>query len=247
MRRHVCMSRLFLLSLAVAATLSPSASSACGYHDDVSMARGLLNWVYPDALHVLGSISTAVAAHRLPPPDPAAGAPDLFGAKYRKTLRSLERLGRGLGATSGGRRGPSVSVVLIEPMLWARFEPGEGGLRTRVHATGPEPDDVVLVSGEAVIDAIARGRLTIGEAHRFGLVRLYGSAAQQVQFLLAYDRVGREPPADTVDEAVQSKPSSQQTIAPIAAPATATAVASSPPQLANSHKGRALACGPGHH
>ncbi|WP_051440889.1 hypothetical protein M728_002838 [Ensifer sp. WSM1721] len=241
MRRHVYVTRLFLLSLATAATLSPSASSACGYHDDVTMARGLLNWVYPDALHVLGSISAAIAAHRLPPPAPAAGAPDLFGAKYGKTVRSLERLGRGLGATSGGMRGPSVAVVLIEPMLWARFEPGGAGPRTRVHVTGPEPGDVVLVSGETVIGEIASGRLTIGKAHEIGLIRLYGPAAQQAQFLLAYEQVGRLPLPVTAVKAASSK-------SPVfAAPATATAKASSPPQLKISDNGGALACGPGHH
>ncbi|ACP21961.1 hypothetical protein NGR_b04990 (plasmid) [Sinorhizobium fredii NGR234] len=222
MRRHVYVTRLFLLSLA--ATLSPSASSACGYHDDVTMARGLLNWVYPDALHVLGSISAAIAAHRLPPPAPAARAPDLFGAKYGKTVRSLERLGRGLGATSGGMRGPPVAVVLIEPMLWARFEPGGAG-RTRVHVTGPEPDDLVLVSGESVIGEIASGRLTIGKAHEIGLIRLYGSAAQQAQFLLAYEQVGRQPLPVTAGKAASSKSPA------FAAPATTTAKASSPPQL----------------
>ncbi|WP_085032358.1 hypothetical protein [Ensifer aridi] len=239
MRRHVYVTRLFLLSLAAAATLSPSASSACGYHDDVTMARGLLNWVYPDALHVLGSISAAIAAHRLPPPDPAA--PDLFGAKYSKTVRSLERLGRGLGATSGGMRGPSVSVVLIEPMLWARFELGESGSRTRVHVTGPEPGDVVLVSGEIVIGEIASGRLTIRKAHELGLIRLYGPAAQQARFLLAYEQVGRQPLPGTAVKAASSKP------AVFTAPATATAEASSPPQLKISDNGGALACGPGHH
>lgn len=58
-----------VVGMAVAAALltmaySPSPSLACGYHDDVAMARGLLNWVYPDALHVLGAISAAVAERR---------------------------------------------------------------------------------------------------------------------------------------------------------------------------------------
>jgi len=33
----------------------PETGWACGYHDDVSLARGVLNWVYPDALHVVGA------------------------------------------------------------------------------------------------------------------------------------------------------------------------------------------------
>ena len=32
---------------------------ACGFHDDVTLARGIMNWVYPDALHVVGAISSS--------------------------------------------------------------------------------------------------------------------------------------------------------------------------------------------
>ncbi|ASY65182.1 hypothetical protein SJ05684_b42000 (plasmid) [Sinorhizobium sojae CCBAU 05684] len=202
MHRRACISRLLLPLSLLAATLSPSASSACGYHDDVMMARGLLNWVYPDALHVLGSISAAVAERRLPPPSSAGAAPDLFGANYRKTVRSLEQFGRNLPLASGEKPPPSVSLVLIEPMLWTRFEMGTSGLHMRVHVTGPEPEDVVLVSGEAVIAEIASGGLTIGKAHELGLIRLYGPAAKRALFLLAYARAEARPSKSTTPAAV---------------------------------------------
>jgi hypothetical protein len=48
----------------------------------------------------------------------------------------------------------------------------------------------VLISGEAVIREVIGNRLTLGEAHRRGLVRLYGTAEQVALFLTLYDRVG---------------------------------------------------------
>ena len=58
--------RVTMLAAVIATASSPSASLACGYHDDVSLARGILNWVYPDALHVIGAISAAVARGACP-------------------------------------------------------------------------------------------------------------------------------------------------------------------------------------
>jgi hypothetical protein len=212
MRRQIRI--LMSLSLATGMALSPVASSACGYHDDVTMARGLLNWIYPDALHVLGAISVAITGGQLPNPNLAAPAPNMFGAKYHRTVQSLERLGKGLG-DSANKTPISISLVLIEPMLWSRFELGEDTLRTQMHATGPKTGDLVLVSGEAVIGEIASGRLTIGKAHQLGLIRLYGPAAQQAQFLLAYERSKGGPPA--VRTAEQAGKRSHQTTAPAAA------------------------------
>lgn len=217
MHRRVRPFRLLLLLSLFAATLSPSASFACGYHNDVMMARGLLNWVYPDALHVLGSISAAVAERRLPPPGPTGGAPDLFGASYRKTVRSLEQFGRNLPSVSGEKPLPSVSLVLIEPMLWTRFESDTNGLHMRVHVTGPEPGDVVLVSGEAVIGEIASGRMTIGKAHEYGLIRLYGPAAKRALFLLAsisaetHQSIPMTPAAPVTNSAIPDNQSQRRT------------------------------------
>ena len=62
--------RAGVLCLALAAGLMASgpASEAlrCGYDDPQSVSRGVLNWIYPDSLHVIGAISREVAARRLP-------------------------------------------------------------------------------------------------------------------------------------------------------------------------------------
>jgi hypothetical protein len=191
-----------VVGMAVAAAVlttaySPSQSLACGYHDDVSIARGLLNWVYPEALHVLGAISTAVAERRLPPPNPDAAGLNLFGSGYRTTLKPLERFAEALSAAAETAEPLSYSLVLLEPMLWTRFEAHLGELRTQIHVSGPQPGDLVLISGQGVIAEIANGRLDVGEAHRLGLVRMYGSEEQRTQFLAAYQHVGGERPTQS--------------------------------------------------
>src|SRR5262245_50869614 len=140
-------SRLASFPIAAAVVLSPSVTLGCGYDDDVSVARGLLNWVYPDALYVVGAMSAAVAERQLPPPTFDAAKPDLFGSGYRKTVQSLEQLGTALNGASRTAL-PSFSLVLVEPMLWTRFEAVQHELRTHVHVTAPAPGDLVVVSGE---------------------------------------------------------------------------------------------------
>jgi hypothetical protein len=169
----------------------PPAAVACGYHDNVALARGVLNWVYPDALHVVGAISTAVAERRLPAATPVPGALGLLG--FHGAVRSLEQHTKQLRMVSGETPSPAFSLLLIEPMLWTRFVAEEGDLRAQVHASGPQAGDLVLISGEEVIREVTRNRLTIGEAHRRGLVRLYGTAEQVALFLTRYDRVGGVP------------------------------------------------------
>jgi hypothetical protein len=181
-----------LAGTAVLATVLATTSFtalACGYHDDVTLARGIMNWVYPDALHVVGAISTAVAERRLPLPRSDGEAPDLFGAKYRATVKSLEQFEEALRPVFQGSSPPSLALVLVESMLWTRFEADQDEPRAQVHVSGPRPGDLVLVSGEVVIREVAIGRLSIGEALRLGLIRLYGSDDRRARFLAAY-RVG---------------------------------------------------------
>src|SRR5262245_60360553 len=167
------LTRMFVLGALTAWSLSDGA--ACGYHDDVSLARGALNWVYPDALHVVGAISTAVAERRLPAGIPARGGLGLLG--YHGTVRALDQHARQLRMALG-EMPPTFSLVLIEPMLWTRFVSDGGEVKTQVHVPGPQEGDLVVISGEEVIRAVANGHLIIGEAYRAGLIRLYGTDEQ---------------------------------------------------------------------
>jgi hypothetical protein len=168
------------LGTALLALSSASASRACGYHDNVSIARGLLNWTYPEALHVIGAISAAATAKRLPRRE---GSADPFGSQYRATVKALEGFARILDAGSDEVPPVSFSLVLVEPMLWTHFEAGPRGLRAQVHVTGPQPNQVVLVSGQDVIHAIANEELGLGEAYRLGLMRSYGPAEEIARLL----------------------------------------------------------------
>lgn len=178
---------VFLAAGLMAATPARE-SVACGYHDPQQVSRGFLNWTYPDSLHVLGAISMEIAARRLPPPDIEDSGPDLFGKKYRAAAAMLEQLGTILGES--GASLPPVSLVLVEPMLWARFESAPQRINTRVHVSGPQPGDLILVSGEVVVREIVARRLTLDEAHARGLLRLYGSDGQLARFRAVHRHAG---------------------------------------------------------
>lgn len=183
---------LTMAAVLLAAAPAPDAF-ACGYEDPQSVSRGLLNWIYPDSLHVYGAISSAVAARRLSPANFDQARIDLFGRRYNATKMALEQFGEMLRAAAPSRSQPPVSLVLVEPVLWTRFERGDGGMHARVHVSGAEPGDLVLVSGESVISEIANRRLTVGQAAKTGLMRIYGSEEQKAQFLDTYQEVGSTP------------------------------------------------------
>lgn len=187
--RHVVTAGILVAAIVAAMAGSPGRSLACGFHNDVAIARGMLNWVYPDALRVVGATAMAVAEERLPRSDAESG-PDPFGARYRALAVMLDRLKDELGAAMPSS--PAFSLVLVEPMLWTRFDSDAGELRAQMHATGPRPGDLVIVTSSRVAQALVDGRFSIAEAHRLGLLRLYGTDDRQARFLAAYGHVGRE-------------------------------------------------------
>jgi hypothetical protein len=199
--------------MAVAAMLMAGApgheSFACGYDNPQSVSRGFLNWIYPDSLYVIGAISREVAARRLPLANFDQAEPDLFGRRFGLTKMALEQFGEMLRAASPERSSTSIALVLVEPMLWTRFEPSGDGLRARVHVSGAERGDLVLVSGEAVLGEIANGRMTIGEASDLGLLLFYGPEEQMAKFIGIYRQVGSEPLADSSRHRAHRKSSNQ--------------------------------------
>jgi hypothetical protein len=193
---RLLMSRKLARAITVASAASLIAAApvsegrACGYDSLQTVSRGFLNWLYPDSLYVVGAISREVAAGRLPLANFDQTGPDLFGHRFKLTATALEQFGDMLRVASPGPSQRSVSLVVVEPMLWARFDQGPDGLRTTIHVSGAQPGDLVLVAGEAVIAEIAALRLTFGQAVERGVVRLYGSAPQIAQFLRSYSDVG---------------------------------------------------------
>jgi hypothetical protein len=167
--------------LAGAALLAATPGAlACGLEDpsSISLRRGALNVAFPEALHVGTAVWQAQLAGVLPR-DPMLQRDDL-APEARDTLRLVKanaRLRRLVGtfvAAPGGER-PAVSVVLLGPVLWTRFVPGDGVVQSSFHVAGPERNDVVLVTDAAVVEAIVEGRLTLASALELRLARLYGT------------------------------------------------------------------------
>jgi len=132
----------------------------------------------------------AVADGRLPAGSPR-GALGLAG--YHGTARALDRHAQQLQMASDEMPRPAFSLLLIEPMLWTRFESDGDDVRAKVHEPGPQAGDLVVISGESVIRQIANSQLTVREAYRDGLIRLYGTEEQKALFLRCCDQAGREP------------------------------------------------------
>jgi hypothetical protein len=160
-----------LLGLALA--LAPSVS-ACGYHDAGSINRGMLNWAYPNALYVTSAVWKAQLDGLLSRDDRPAATRALLG--YGTAVKELGQLRDGLSLVRDhGRDDPTISLVLIGPMLWARLAPANTRLEMIPHTTGPSSGDVVIVTDEPVIKALVEGQVAPQTAQELGLIRFYGA------------------------------------------------------------------------
>lgn len=183
------------VSLAVCAPVQ-----ACGYHDPVSASVGMLNWAYPDALHVRTAVWMAQQSGLLARPEPVPAADPLSpSARFEQSVRLSETLGHltalhgRLVAAAGGAASPAIAIVLIGPMLWARFDASNGAVPLVLHATGPSPYDVVIVTDEPVIAALTEGRFSVQDLQALGLIRAYGSAERVDRVWSLFDGLAREP------------------------------------------------------
>jgi hypothetical protein len=208
--------RAAILAMAVTAGLIATAPSseglACGYEDPQSVSRGSLNWSYPDSLYVIGAISKEVAARRLPLANFDRPGVDLFGHKFKLAKTSMEAFGAMLAAERPERLRIPVALVLVEPMLWARFEPTARGLRSIIHASGAERGDLVIVTGEAVVAEIAEQHLTFRQAYERGVARLYGDDAQIAALLEFADQLGASQASASLPPAVERQQYSRRPI-----------------------------------
>lgn len=188
-----------VLAVAAAVAGSPTAQ-ACGYHDPSGYGVGMLNWAYPDALHVRTAVWMAqgegLLARAAPgiDADPASPAHRLQQMmRLRQTQAGLEALRAGLDAAPDDRALPAFAVVLIGPMLWTRFERADGVLVMTSHVAGPAPGDVVIVTDEPVVAALVDGPLTPLAARERGLVKFYGDAQNAEQVSTWFDRLVPTP------------------------------------------------------
>jgi len=167
---------------ALAGGIAPAA--ACGLEDpsSIGVLRGTLNLAYPQSLHVGTAVWQAQLSGRLPR-DPVAQRAEL-SPPARAQMRlihatlSMRRLAAALATHARAEDRPPLAVVLVGPVLWTRIEPGARAAEAQVHAAGPEPGDVVLVTESATVEALASGALGVDEALQLGLLRLYGPAGE---------------------------------------------------------------------
>jgi len=126
---------------------APPRARACGYHDPSGIGRGGLSLSFPGALHVHTAVWQAQVAGAIPraePPSADDGQPEPIRslAAYRETLGTLGVLAERVQAAGSGGDVPAFSVVLVGPVLWARFEQAGGKLDVAPHVAGPAAGDV---------------------------------------------------------------------------------------------------------
>ncbi len=164
-------------ALAMAGVFAPQSAFGCAYEDPsaADFQQGVISAFYPKSLYVLGALTRA-QLDGIIPSDPAPRANYLAG--YLKTDHALHRFGDALRDQQSEDGALAFTLVLIEPMLWTRFQFDGGRATTFVHVDGPQPGDVVVWTAEAALRQIVDHRLTFARAEELGLVRFYGDDAK---------------------------------------------------------------------
>ena len=192
-----------LVAFTLATVGIPKPAEACGYHDpllvDRMVGRGMIGWQFPSAQQVRSSIWSAQQAGLLP----AAAAPGSDPVTYREVTSALRILGLGLDRSRAEDPIPSTAMVLFDSVLLTRYAPSEHGIKTEIHITNPDSDDLVVVTEEPVILAVENGSLSMENAVSRGMVRLYGSSEQKAAFLAHFGPLGERPLADAGRQAAE--------------------------------------------
>jgi hypothetical protein len=146
-------------------------AAACNY-DGAAVASAK----YPRAIEVAAALRDRSNAPVLDTRLVAPTFANMLG--YHRAVRRLQRLRESLERAVHDQRltGPGFSLLLVESGLWTRYVPDGEGVSIMVHTAGPQPADALVFTGEAVIEAIASGRLAADEAFRRGLIVVDGAA-----------------------------------------------------------------------
>jgi len=141
---------------------------ACGYH---GLLGNGISQMTPGSIDVsialYQGVTDGVLDATLVTPD---FKKDLLGTGYRRAASHLRKLSEGLKTSPS----PTFSLVLVEAKLWARFDPTSADKPLTMHLPGAAPGDATVVTGEAVLAAIATGRITPEDAFRRKLVMVDG-------------------------------------------------------------------------
>lgn len=174
---------------AVAVLLASTVTAiSCGFENpnSVSAQRGLLNFAYPNALHVTSAVWRAQQEDIITRDNRPPAVLALLG--YRGAVGKLEVFRAHLEKAMVAAEVPDFSVMLIGPVLWTRYAQTRGILTMTPHIEGPATGDVVVVTDEPVIAALNDGRLTLEAANRLGLIRYFGSTKKVQELTLWLDQ-----------------------------------------------------------
>jgi hypothetical protein len=163
-----------LAGAAVAAALLvlPAAGMACGYH---GMLGNGFSALHPRSIHVALALRDAADAGVLDPNQLKPKLADMLA--LNRAARRLEHLRASLQRAMVTAPVPAFSLLLVESGMWNDFTADLGVIRLKVHADEPMPDRAVVITGDAVLAAIASGRLSPDEALRTGLIAVDGPPA----------------------------------------------------------------------
>lgn len=196
-RKNDTIPALFLALLLTVMQAGPA--GACGSHDPSLIARGSLNHVYPNSLHIIGAIQRARFSGELPPFDR-----DRFQARgeerqrlgriaFEQTLSALHAIGTEMARNGDNKPYPDIAIVVLDNLLWTRFSSDYFDVRQGLHVKGPAPGDVVLVTDEPVVRSIQSGSMSIERAIELGVLRFYGPENQMSELLASVGRIGEAP------------------------------------------------------
>jgi len=141
---------------ALVLVLACGAAEACGFHGALGDGFSAL---HPRSLQVAFAVQDAVETGIVDKPSVTPGS-------YARAALRLGAVQRRLSGSAA-----PISILLVDSGLWTRLDP------LAVHAEGPRPGDVVVLTGEPVLAAMLEGRLPVADAIDRGLVVIDGEAA----------------------------------------------------------------------
>jgi len=161
---------------------TPATTAACGYHG--TLGSGF------SALHA-NSLDVAIALRSAFDRGVLAEAKPLSPLlAFAHAGRRLDQVRRALADVMEADRAPvSIALLLVEPGLWTRYRVDAGKVVADVHAAGPEPDDVVIVTGEAVLQALIEQRMSLDLAIADGLLVSAGRSTEATGAVNAFGRL----------------------------------------------------------
>jgi hypothetical protein len=146
---------------------------ACSY-DGIASAAALAK--FKKAAEVAATLRSPSAAPVIERPI-AQPLPSMVG--FHRAVGRLQSLREALEQTVLDRQlqAPAIALLLVESGLWTRYVTDSEGVSIAVHVAGPQPSDVLVFTGEAVIEAIMAGRASGDEAFHRGLIVVEGPAS----------------------------------------------------------------------